>query len=246
MPTTSDTREAGALPRLDAPPNVAASPAVAARSREREPGGLIVRYGHGERLNHWAIAVAFVFLFLSGLALFHPFFFWASALFGGGALMRFLHPIAGVLLVVLFYPYAARLWGDNRFRPADRAWIRDMFAYVEKRPHAEGAPEIGKYNGGQKLMFWSMVWIIAILAITGIALWQPWFAPRFPPSVRRAAGLVHAVAAFVMFVGIGIHWYAAFWTKGSIRAMTRGTVTHRWARFHHPGWYRQLTKGQGS
>jgi glycosyltransferase involved in cell wall biosynthesis len=51
---------------------------------------------------------------------------------------------------------------------------------------------------------------------------------------------LHAAMAFVMFVGIGIHVYAAYWTKGSIRAMTRGTVTRAWARFHHPGWYAKL------
>ena len=47
-------------------------------------------------ITHWAVAIAFIFLFLSGLAMFHPFFFWISLLFGGGQFMRFLHPIAGV------------------------------------------------------------------------------------------------------------------------------------------------------
>ena len=56
--------------------------------------------------------------------------------------------------------------------------------------------------------------------------------------------LLHAVAAFVMFIGIGIHWYAAYWTRGSIRAMVRGTVTKTWARYHHPAWFRQITGGK--
>jgi formate dehydrogenase subunit gamma len=217
--------------------------AVTAPRVEHAAPVFLVRYGHGARLNHWAIAVAFVFLFLSGLAMFHPFFFWTSALFGGGALMRFLHPIAGVALAVLFYPYAATLWRDNRFTPADRRWMKGMMAYVNKR-HEDGGG-IGKYNAGQKLMFWSMVVLIAVLLVTGLAIWQPWFAPAFSPGLRRLAGLVHAVGSFVMFVGIGIHWYAAYWTKGSIQAMTRGTVTHGWARFHHPGWYQEMTRGKG-
>ena len=37
------------------------------------------------------------------------------------------------------------------------------------------------------------------------------------------------------------HVYAAIWTKGTIRAMTRGTVTRAWARFHHPLWFRKVT-----
>jgi len=199
---------------------------------------LIVRHSVGERVTHWAVAMVFIFLFLSGLALFHPFFFWLSSLFGSGQFMRFLHPIAGVALALLFYPYAIQVWKDNRWLPADTAWVRNMWAFMRKQHHPG---ETGKYNAGQKLMFWSMVPIIGLLLCTGIIVWQPWFAPRFPPGIRRAAGLLHAFCAFVMFVGIGIHWYAAYWTRGSVRAMVRGTVTHRWARFHHPAWYREVT-----
>ena len=46
--------------------------------------GLIVRYTAGERTTHWIVAIAFVLLALSGLALFHPSMFWLSNLFGGG------------------------------------------------------------------------------------------------------------------------------------------------------------------
>jgi formate dehydrogenase subunit gamma len=170
--------------------------------------------------------------------MFHPFFFWLAMLFGGGQFMRFLHPIAGGALVLLFYPYAAQVWKDNFWLPADTAWVRNMWGFMRKEFHAQ---DTGKYNAGQKLMFWSMVPIIAILCLSGIVLWQPWFAPSFSAGVRRAAGLVHAVSAFIMFVGIGVHWYAAYWTRGSVKSMVRGTVTRRWARFHHPAWYRQLT-----
>jgi formate dehydrogenase subunit gamma len=203
-----------------------------------EKGDAILRHPNGERIVHWAVAIVFVFLFLSGLALFHPVFFWFAFLFGGGQFMRFIHPIAGVLLVLFFYPYAAQLWKDNRWLPADRAWVQNMVAYMKKAHHP---PDTQKYNAGQKLMFWSMVPLIALLFLTGIAMWQPWFAPAFPPAVRRGAGLLHAIASFVMFVGIGVHVYAAFWTKGAIQAMVRGTVTRAWARFHHPAWYREVT-----
>jgi formate dehydrogenase subunit gamma len=203
-----------------------------------DTGNLIVRHPVGERVTHWAVALAFVFLFLSGLAMFHPFFYWLSLLFGSGQLMRALHPIAGVALAVLFYPYAAQVWNDNRWRPADSDWVRQMFSFMRKEYHP---PDTGKYNGGQKLMFWSMVPIIAVLLLTGVIIWQPWFASAFPPGLRRVAGLLHAVCAFAMFVGIGIHWYAAYWTRGSIQAMVRGSVTRAWAQFHHPAWFREVT-----
>jgi formate dehydrogenase subunit gamma len=207
----------------------------------QEPA-LIQRYGHGERLAHWAVAVGYVALFLSGLALFHPFFFWTSALFGSAGFMRILHPFLGVAFAILFYAYALRLVRDNRFTKGDGLWFRRMFSYMNRK--GIDVPVAGKYNAGQKLMYWSMFVIIGVLLLTGIAMWRPYFFGAFSAPVRRVAGLLHAMTAFVMFVGIGVHVYAAYWTKGSVQAMTRGTVSRAWARFHHPGWYERVITGR--
>src|SRR5919206_819976 len=118
----------------------------------RDPN-LLVRYSHAERLTHWGVAIAYILLFLSGLALFHPFFWWTSALFGGGTMMRILHPFIGVALAVLFGAYAVRLLAANRMTPSDWDWVRNMFAYMNKQHQVED--KTGKYNAGQKLMFWS-------------------------------------------------------------------------------------------
>ena len=124
-------------------------------SHDSTNGDLILRHPVGERITHWAVAIVFIFLFLSGLAMFHPFFFWISL-----ALRRRVSScasstrIAGAALVLLFYPYAVQVWSDNRWLPADNAWVKNMCAYMRKEHHAE---DTGKYNAGQKLMFWSMV-----------------------------------------------------------------------------------------
>jgi formate dehydrogenase subunit gamma len=203
------------------------------------PEAPVLRHPTSERIAHWVVAIVFVFLFASGLAMFHPVFFWLASVFGGGAFMRFLHPFAGVLLAVFFGWYAAKLVRDNRWLPADSAWVRNMWGYMRKE-HEPG--DTHKYNAGQKLMYWSMVPIVALLLLTGIVLWQPYFAPSFSADLRRVAGLVHAVCTFIMFVGIGVHVYAAYWTKGSVKGMVRGTVSAAWARFHYPAWYREVAQ----
>ncbi len=210
---------------------------------QRSDPNLLPRYTHAERLTHWAVAVLYVALFLSGLALFHPFFYWTSALFGGGAFMRVIHPFLGVALAIVFYAYAARLWRDNLLVPSDAKWIRSMFRYMNRI--GEDVPVEGKYNAGQKYMYWSMIFIIAVLFVTGILIWRPYFAPSIAAPVKRLSAVIHAALAFIMFVGIGVHVYAAYWTKGSIRAMTRGTVSRAWARFHHPGWYAKVAGKEG-
>ena len=179
---------------------------------------LIPRYSQGERLTHWAVAIAYVALFLSGLAMFHPFFFWTSSLFGSAAFMRVLHPFLGTAFFVLFYAYSLRLLRDNAWLPSDTVWLKSVFAYMNKKAE----PRVdGKYNAGQKLMYWSMIAVVAVLFLSGICMWRPYLAPSIPVGLRRLANVIHAGMAFVMFVGIGVHVYAALWTRGSIRAMTR-------------------------
>lgn len=202
---------------------------------------LVKRYTSRERANHWLIALCFILLAISGLALFHPAFFFLSHLLGGGTWSRILHPFIGVVLAVAFFFFAAGMWGQNTITDADRAWQKRLGDILCNK--TQGLPEIGKYNIGQKYLFWTLVIAIAVLLLSGIVIWQPWFTPVFPISVVRAAALLHAVAGFVAILAIIIHIYSAIWVKGSIRAMTRGTVTAAWARHHHPAWYKEVKKG---
>jgi formate dehydrogenase subunit gamma len=209
-------------------------------------GGEIVRYGLATRIVHWAIALLFVLLFLSGLALFHPSFYWLAELFGGGATMRVLHPFMGVSLCLFFLGYAAGIWRKNLLVPGDREWLANAMAIMSKK---KDVPVPGKYNAGQKVMFWVMGVSVLGLTATGLMFWRPYFTETFGAEVRRVAIAAHVVFAFLMFAAIGVHVYAAFFTKGSTSAMLRGTVPRAWAKAHHPGWYREVTttaSGQGA
>jgi len=202
---------------------------------------MIERYKPGDRANHWVTAITLILLALSGLALFDPVFFWLSNLFGGGTWTRILHPYIGVVLAVSFWLLAQRFRGYNRITDADREWLRRIRDVLAKRE--QNLPEVGRYNAGQKYLFWIMVTMIALLLASGIVLWQPWFAPWFPIGLTRAAALIHALAAFLLIAAVLVHIYAVIWVKGSIGAMTRGSVSRAWAKQHHPGWYREVSKG---
>lgn len=196
----------------------------------------IERYGDGLRINHWVVALLFFLAGLSGLAFFHPSLFFFTNLFGGGQWTRILHPFLGVLMFVSFLGLFFRLRRDNRITAQDRKWRAGMGAML--RGNKAGLPPVGKYNYGQKVVFWLMIWSLLILLVTGVMFWRPWFAPAFPIGVIRAATLLHAVAALVLVLTTIVHIYAAIWVKGTMRAMTRGTVSEKWARLNHPLWYR--------
>lgn len=203
---------------------------------------LLRRYDDGTRMNHWFIAMMFVLAALSGLAFFHPSLFFFANLFGGGSWARILHPFMGLLMVIGFVFMAARLWRENRITAADREWRKHAGRML--RGDKAGMPPVGKYNYGQKMVFWAMVLSLLVLVVTGFMFWRPWFAPFFSIPVMRIAVLLHAVAAVVLVAVTIVHVYAAIWVKGTVRAMTRGTVTESWAKMNHPLWHQEVSKGR--
>jgi ferredoxin len=62
--------------------------------------GDVPRYNANERVTHWVVAITFVLLAASGLAFFHPAFWFLTSLLGGGAWARILHPFIGVVMFV--------------------------------------------------------------------------------------------------------------------------------------------------
>jgi len=200
----------------------------------------IVRYNASERTKHWVVAISFVLLTLSGLALFHPAMFWLSDLFGGGTWTRILHPFIGIVMFVAFVLLIMSLWRDNRFNERDWQWLKQWRDVVNNRE--ENVPEVGRYNAGQKLLFVVLVVCMFGLLLSGFAIWRPYFAPYFPIGLIRLAATVHAICAFVIICSIIVHVYAGIWVKGSVHAMTHGTVTPGWAWKHHRAWFRDMIR----
>jgi formate dehydrogenase subunit gamma len=201
----------------------------------------IIRYTAATRINHWIVAISFVLLALSGLALFHPALFWLTVLFGGGPWTRILHPFIGCVMVAAFFLLALKLWRDNYLQRRDWIWLRNMKDVVQNRE--ENLPEVGRYNGGQKLLFFTIVVCLIGLLPSGIVIWRSYFSAYFSVDIIRVAALLHAFLAFVLICTIIVHIYAAIWVKGSIRAMTQGWVSPGWAWKHHRAWFREVTKG---
>jgi len=120
---------------------------------------------------------------------------------------------------------------------------RRRFGFIFQQFHLiPDLPAIDKYNIGQKQLFWTMIVTMILLLVSGIILWRPYFADMFAIPVIRIAAVVHMLAFFVLLMGIIVHIYSAiFWVRGSMRAMTRGTVSHAWAKHHHALWYKRVT-----
>lgn len=200
------------------------------------------RYTTGARINHWVTAASLVLLALSGLALFHPKLFFLSVLFGGGENVRTLHPWIGVVLFFSFFGLFLRFWKANLWKSEDGTWMARLSDVL--RGNEERLPEIGKYNAGQKLVFWLMSILIIVLICSGLVIWDQYFAQYTSVDLKRIAMLLHSLAAIVIICVWIVHVYAAIWIRGTIRAMTRGSVTGGWAWRHHRKWLRELVTGK--
>jgi formate dehydrogenase subunit gamma len=140
-----------------------------------------------------------------------------------------------------------------RFLPANLPHLTDFtwFAGIKHvlAGHDEYLPELGKYNAGQKFVFWSQAILTGVLFATGIALWdanlpifEQYTGYHFTIDQRRWAAVIHASAAVLTVLVWIVHAYAAVWVRGTIPAMTRGSVTGGWAWRHHRRWLRRQVK----
>jgi formate dehydrogenase subunit gamma len=202
---------------------------------DEESGRTIVRFNGFERFTHWMTATSFIVLAITGLNYF----------LGKRLLMPLLGPDAfsawtqwakyahnflawpfmlGVLLMAV-------LWlRDNLPDRHDVAWLKAGGGFFGK-----GHPIAGRFNAGQKLIFWAVV-------LGGVALTASGIVMLFPFSLADVNGTqiaqyVHAVVAVVMIAIILAHIYiGTIGMEGAWDAMGSGTVNLTWARHHHAAW----------
>ena len=217
------------------------SAVIAARRRDNiVVDDEIVRHRAATRWIHWGVAVTFFLGLFTGMPIWTPIFRWMAAIVGGLEVARVIHPYAGVAFFLLAVVQFFHWLGDMHFRDDEKgAWGPSaLIRYMkwEDEPATEG----GKYNPGQKLFFWAVSLGAVGFLLTGIVMWFPL---AFPPIIRELAILIHDFTFICFLIGMVFHIYLGTLAEpGTFRAMTRGTVTRPWARLHHPGWFRQVTK----
>jgi formate dehydrogenase subunit gamma len=202
------------------------------------PNNRVLRYNFRERMVHWAAAISYVYLLLTGLAFWSPWLFWIAVVLGGGSVSRVLHPWAGLVFtfaVILMYG----LWAEQmREAPGDKAWWGAIRDYITNED--EKVPAAGRFNGGQKLLFWSFFWCGILLLLSGIVLWLP---QDFPAAVRLIAIFVHPVASLITIGLFMLHVYmGTAYERGAFGSVIRGDVSRAFAMRHHRTWFDDIVR----
>jgi formate dehydrogenase subunit gamma len=215
------------------------SPAYREPPEQHVPAGHILRYSFKERLVHWMAGLSYVYLLLTGLAFWSPWLFWLAIMLGGGQISRMLHPWVGLIFIVAVLLMFA-LWAPQmRITDTDRAWFRSMRHYI--RNEDDQMPPVGRYNAGQKLLFWGFFFCGILLFLSGLVLWLPEYIPWSLRWLRYIAVVLHASSALLTIGLFMIHVYmGVFAERGAIDSVIYGDVTEDFAKRFHPAWYEEL------
>jgi len=207
-------------------------------------GRKVRRFNAFERFSHWLTATSFVVLALTGL----------NITFGKYLLLPLLGPetfsrvseaakyvhnfvsfafVAGLVLIVT-------LWiKDNIPRKIDIVWLKEGGGFIGSKH-----PQAGRFNAGEKLVFWFALGGGAAVAVSGYLLLFPFYGTNI--AGMQLAQIVHSlIAVFFIAVILGHIYIGTLGMEGAFEAMGTGSVDLNWAKEHHELWLEdEIAKGR--
>lgn len=204
-------------------------------------GHVIVRFNAFERFVHWMTAVCFIILGLSGL----------NITFGRPLLLPLMSPEAfttwsewakyahnylsfpftlGVVLIFLMWV------AGNLPAPGDLEWLKRGGGMI-----GHDQPPAGRFNAGQKILYWAVVLGGVVMATSGYVLIFPFYGTSI--ATMQQAEMVHAIIAMLFIALMIAHTYlGTIGMEGAFEAMGSGTVDLNWAKEHHSLWVEEMSE----
>ena len=212
----------------------------------QETGRKIERFTPFERSAHWANAIAFCALAISGIVMAYGKFFLlpiiGSTLFGWLTFaLKNIHNFAGPLFAVSLVIVFVTFLKDNLPTKEDWVWIvkgGGMFGGGEVPSH--------RFNAGEKVVFWGGVLFLGLIVVgSGFVLDMLIPGLIYERGTMQIAAMIHGVAAlFMMAMFIGHIYMGTIGMRGAYKAMREGYVDETWAKEHHELWYNDVKSGK--
>ena len=183
------------------------------RERMRE----IIRFGPIERTEHLLLLLSFTLLAISGLVQKFPengLSLSIIRLLGGVENTRTLHHISAIALILLsiFHVFYVGYKIYVLKRPLTMLpGLKDVRDAIGLLKYNLGLspkpPEMDRYNFGEKIEYWAVVWGTLVMAVSGYMLWNPVLTTRIlPGEFIPAAKMAHGYEAILAVLSILI-WH---------------------------------------
>jgi len=212
----------------------------------QETGHKIERFTPLERSAHWANAIAFCALAISGIVMaFGKFFLkpvMGNALFGWVTyLLKNIHNFAGPLFAVSLVIVIVIFVRDNLPRKEDMTWLLKGGGLLSKHEVPSH-----RFNAGEKLLFWGGVFFLGLVVVaSGFVLDKLLPGLVYERGTMQMANMVHGVATCLMMAMFMGHIYmGTVGMRGAYSAMRDGYVDETWAKEHHELWYDDVKAGK--
>jgi formate dehydrogenase subunit gamma len=201
-------------------------------------GTRVHRFNAFERFSHWLTAVSFIALALTGLnitfgklvllPLIGPEAFTSLA-----QVAKYVHNYVSFAFVLGLVLIVAMWMKDNIPRKIDIDWLKQGGGFIPAKH-----PTAGRFNAGEKLVFWFALGAGAAVAVSGYLLMFPFYVTNI--AGMQAAQVVHALIAVLFVAVILAHIYiGTLGTEGAFEAMGTGSVDLNWAKQHHGTWLKE-------
>lgn len=206
-----------------------------------DSGRRVQRFSLWDRIVHWATAISFLVLALTGLIIMfgklvlrpwmgHVLFSWVAVI--SKYVHNFIGPLFIICSVIMFATFVRR----NFFNRYDWQWVRSAGGMLTHR-HVPS----GYFNAGEKLWFWFGVTLLGLaMSVSGLLLdFVNFGQTRY---VLQLASYLHITAgALYMAAAIAHIYMGTVGTPGSYSAMRYGYVDEEWARAHHSAWFDEVS-----
>jgi formate dehydrogenase gamma subunit len=206
----------------------------------------VVRMSASQRWQHFVLASSFIVLALTGFALKFPDSFLAKLLGSSEPFRRWVHRIAGILLLLvgayhLIYLLTTR---DGRRLVADLFPVKkDLADVIQAVRYLAGftneKPKIGRFGYAEKMEYWAVVWGTMLMGATGLAIWLKIdVTQHLPLWVVTVATTIHYYEAVLACLAIVVwHFYSVMFDPDVYPANTAflaGRISEDLQAHEHP------------
>ena len=177
----------------------------------------IIRFGPTERMEHFFLLLSFTILAITGLVQKFPennISLSIIRLLGGIENTRSIHHISAIVLILLsifhFFYVGYKIYVLERPLSMLPSWkdAKDAIGLLKYNMGlSRQRPLMDRYNFGEKIEYWAVVWGTLVMAISGYMLWNPVLSTRiFPGEFIPAAKMAHGYEAILAVLSILI-WH---------------------------------------
>ncbi len=213
------------------------------------------RFNLAQRIEHIILLVSFTALSITGLPQMFSLQPWAAFMIdamGGIETVRVIHRTSAVLLIVgTIYHFVAVMYRMyvQRVALTMLPGLQDVKDGLQALGHNVGLvktpPRMGRYNFGEKVEYWAVIWGTVVMVITGFMLWNPIATTAFlPGQFIPAAKAAHGGEALLAVLSIITWHFYNVHVKRFNRSMFTGKISHEEMEEEHALELEEIARGQ--